>query len=182
MRLAVSMSEENGLEEIQKLIDDIQARLVELFDQFRELRIRLGQKPLGFAPSLVSEPSPAEQSPTEDARPEGTSPATIKEDIEEPTLAGSTKQALESDVRVSRLLDPISHELSTGSSPAEIIAEYLQAAKDELIPKETQNEKVARDIDIVLKFLRARGRRSIRPEERDNILRRIKRWKAHLSK
>jgi hypothetical protein len=43
-----------------------------------------------------------------------------------------------------------------------------------------RKKKVARDMDIVLNFLRARGKRSIRSEERDNILNRIRRWKAHL--
>ena len=180
------MSEENDLDEIQKLIDDMQARLVELFDQFRELRMRLGQKPPTLNPSFSSEVRfPREHIPVEETSHAEASPIKEKE-IDTSSSKPKKHEIPDSkttvDVRVSRLLDPINHELSTGSSPAEVIAEYLQAAKDELIPKEAQNEKVARDIDIVLKFLRARGRRSIRPEERDNILRRIKRWKAHLSK
>jgi len=35
-------------------------------------------------------------------------------------------------------------------------------------------------MDIVLNFLKARGTRGIRNEERDNIQKRIRRWKAHL--
>ena len=35
-------------------------------------------------------------------------------------------------------------------------------------------------MDIVLNFLKARGKKTIRPDERDNILKRIRRWKAHL--
>jgi hypothetical protein len=58
--------------------------------------------------------------------------------------------------------------------------EYLQSAREYLIDDDERKQKVARDMDIVLNFLRARGNRSIRPEERDNILKRIRRWKAHL--
>jgi len=164
----------------------MQSRLVELFDQFRELRIRLGQKPIRFPVSETPFSSArVEASAKEDgAKSEITSERSI-EDAKEPDEKVPPETVTEPshiDVRVSRLLDPISHELNTGNSPAEVIAEYLQSAKDELIDKEAQNDKVARDMDIVLKFLRARGRRSIRSEERDNILRRIKRWKAHLSK
>ena len=83
--------------------------------------------------------------------------------------------------RVARVLDPIAHELNTGEASAEVIAEYLQAAKDYLITKDSPNPKVARDIDVVLKFLRARGKRGIRSEERDNILKRLKRWHVYLS-
>jgi hypothetical protein len=78
-------------------------------------------------------------------------------------------------------LDPISHEIRTGEAPAEVIAEYLQAARDYLITKDRPNEKVARDMDVVDKFLRARGKKGIRPEERDNILKRIHRWSIMLS-
>ncbi len=181
------MSDEKEMEEIHKIIDDMQARLVELFDQFRELRIRLGQKPLNFVPISAAEIDSIKKDTLEERKSSDKAASIRVEELrksESPEIPA--KETLEKeakpDVRVSRLLDPISHELNTGSSPAEVIAEYLQAAKDELIPKEAQNDKVARDIDIVLKFLRARGRRSIRSEERDNILRRIKRWKAHLSK
>ena len=181
------MSEDNDLAEIQKLIDDMQARLVELFDQFRELRMRLGQKPPTFTFSSTSETKSPEASTAIGDEPEA-QPSTVSSDVHPETTSSVSPETktsdskVKTDVKVSRLLDPISHELSTGSSPAEVIAEYLQAAKDELISKEVQNDKVARDMDIVLKFLRARGRRNIRPEERDNILRRIKRWKAHLSR
>ncbi len=180
------MSENNEMDEIYEIIDEMQSRLVELFDQFRELRIRLGQKPIT---------PPHEITPFSSTRPKAVSTEDgAKSEVKTKFTPGEVKSADDSevvtdspsppkmDVRVSRLLDPISHELTTGSSPAEVIAEYLQSAKDELITKETQNNKVARDMDIVLKFLRARGRRGIRTEERDNILRRIKRWKAHLSK
>ena len=82
-----------------------------------------------------------------------------------------------------RSLDPIAHELRTGEAPAEIILEYLQAAREYLIDdtNDSQKSKVARDMDIVLNFLKARGTRTIRPDERDNILKRIRRWKAHLT-
>ena len=84
------------------------------------------------------------------------------------------------EAKISRVLDPIAHELKTGEVPAEVVGEYLQAAKDELISESRPNNKVAHDIDVVLKFLRARGSRKIRDEERDNILRRIDRWRAYL--
>ncbi|MFW9931180.1 MAG: hypothetical protein ACFFDR_00790 [Candidatus Thorarchaeota archaeon] len=182
------MSEENDMEDIQKLIDDMQAMLVELFDQFRELRMRLGQKPSNLVLSSTSGSSSSMEKPSIEDKPitkhisMESEEAQIKSSSSIPPKKETAEPDTKPDVRVSRLLDPISHELSTGSSPAEVIAEYLQAAKDELISKESQNDKVARDMDVVLKFLRARGRRSIRTEERDNILRRIKRWKAHLSK
>ena len=182
------MSDEKEMEEIHKIIDDMQARLVELFDQFRELRIRLGQKPLNFVPVSASEIASLKKDTSTEKASSDKALSDIETEVIHKSVSSETpnedisEQDATVDVRVSRLLDPISHELNTGSSPAEVIAEYVQAAKDELIPKEAQNDKVARDMDIVLKFLRARGRRSIRPEERDNILRRIKRWKAHLSK
>lgn len=87
----------------------------------------------------------------------------------------------EMNATLSRLLDPIVYELRTDNASAEVIAEYVQAAKDHLITKERPNEKVAKDIDVVLRFLRARGKRPIKPEERDNILTRVNRWKLHLS-
>ena len=98
--------------------------------------------------------------------------------LDEPQMEEHTPIA---KARVARVLDPIAHELNTGEATAEVIAEYLQAAKDYLITKDSPNPKVARDIDVVLKFLRARGKRGIRPEERDNILKRLKRWHIYLS-
>jgi hypothetical protein len=83
---------------------------------------------------------------------------------------------------VARVLDPIAHEVRTGEASAQVIAEYLQAAKDYLITKENPNEKVANDMEVVDRFLRARGNKGIRPEERDNILRRIRRWSIMLSR
>jgi hypothetical protein len=178
------MSDDHELDEIQRIIDEMQARLVELFDQFRELRIRLGQRDISDGIPIFSKVKSKE-----DYRPPDTAnPENLSEDVSSapsPPVAGTTSSHEEdypADVRVSRLLDPISHELMTDSSPADVIAEYVQSAKDELISDSEPNDKVARDMDIVLKFLRARGRRGIRPEERENILRRIRRWKAHLSK
>ncbi|MHA1883264.1 MAG: hypothetical protein ACTSUO_09505 [Candidatus Thorarchaeota archaeon] len=96
---------------------------------------------------------------------------------DEPHTSGSPL----TEAKISRVLDPIAHELKTGEVPAEVVGEYLQAAKDELISESRPNNKVAHDIDVVLKFLRARGSRKIRDEERDNILRRIDRWRAYLT-
>ncbi|MHA1905924.1 MAG: hypothetical protein ACW98Y_01400 [Candidatus Thorarchaeota archaeon] len=181
----------NEVDEIHQIIDNMQARLVELFDQLRELRTRLDQRTmptnhesvLPLFSKITESEEPPETTSSSMERNETTTeasdiPPETPADAERPT----TEPSAPSEVRVSRFLDPITHELKTGNSPAEVIAEYLQAAKDELITSSTSNEKVERDMDIVLKFLRARGRRGIRDEERDNILRRIKRWQAHLGK
>ncbi|MFW9850781.1 MAG: hypothetical protein ACFFF4_16765 [Candidatus Thorarchaeota archaeon] len=181
----------NEVDEIHQIIDNMQARLVELFDQLRELRARLDQRSMPtnhesvlplFSKITDSDESPEVTDSTmkyEETRTETSeTPTSPPSDTE----ISTTEPSASSEVRVSRFLDPITHELKTGSSPAEVIAEYLQAAKDELITSSSSNEKVERDMDIVLKFLRARGRRGIRDEERDNILRRIKRWQAHLGK
>ncbi len=178
------MSDDHELDEIERIIDEMQARLVELFDQFRELRIRLGQRDANGSIPIFSKVESTEDHKS----PDTSKPTNLSEDVSStpsppvPEVTSTHKDDYPADVRVSRLLDPISHELMTDSSPAEVIAEYVQSAKDELISGSAPNDKVARDMDIVLKFLRARGRRSIRPEERENILRRIRRWKAHLSK
>jgi hypothetical protein len=82
--------------------------------------------------------------------------------------------------KVARVFDPIAHELRTGEAPASVLAEYLQSAKDYLFGGENSNERVERDMDVVLKFLKARNAKGIRTEERDNILKRINRWKEAL--
>ncbi|MDF1537421.1 MAG: hypothetical protein P1Q69_00755 [Candidatus Thorarchaeota archaeon] len=183
------------VDEIHQIIDNMQARLVELFDQLRELRTHLDHRVIPvetgsvlplfskvnespIAPVSITTPVPEK---THSEKETSILPDT-KNDTTETISPSADEASPPSDVRVSHLLDPITHELRTGDSPAEVIAEYLQSAKDELITTSTPNEKVSRDMDIVLKFLRARGRRSIRPEERDNILRRIKRWQVHLVK
>ena len=181
---------------IRNLIDSMQSHLVMLFDELKELRSRLdlmsGEAPIVSSGTVVplfsgvkkvdedtnsravtelkddsksSESEEAKEAPTPDT-------ATISVEPERPTEPPNAK--------ASRLLDPIAHELQTGESPAEIIAEYLQAAKDNLITEDNPNERVSGDMDVVLKFLRARGKKGIRPEERDNILKRIRRWKASL--
>ncbi len=188
------------LNEIRQLIDSMQSGLVELFDQLRELRTRL---------NLVSEntsetsPTPAVlplfsevRTPTPDAI--GSDDADLSAAIPEPTtnqeepvppLVSDEKptDVVEAEVehtassaKVNRVLDPISHELRTGEAPAEIIYEYLQSAREYLIDDYSSKGKVARDMDIVLNFLKARGTKTIRPDERDNILKRIRRWKTHL--
>ena len=172
----------------------MQSSLVELFDQLRELRGRLN-----LVSDTTSESSPSilplfsevktpnsdvlESVPTLPKENEKPNPSTTESDSstdtempEEPETGSSAK--------VNRVLDPIAHELRTGEAPAEIIYEYLQAAREYLIDdddSESKKGKVARDMDIVLNFLKARGKRTIRPDERDNILKRIRRWKAHLA-
>ena len=112
-------------------------------------------------------------------------PEVTDTEIEEPNdMMVSTDLNGENKAKVNRVLDPIALELRTGEAPAEIIYEYLQAAREYLIDDddgESKKGKVARDMDIVLNFLKARGTRTIRPDERDNILKRIRRWKAHLA-
>ncbi len=179
----------------------MQSSLVELFDQLRELRERLHLVtglPADMPPSIV--PLFSEVKPLNDTIESELSSDSTKEDIpnpdtnsnSEPTLQESTDTTDEkspitessdsssSNAKVSRVLDPIALELRTGEATADIILEYLQAAKEYLIDDDEKKEKVARDMDIVLNFLKARGKRAIRTEERDNILKRIHRWKAHL--
>lgn len=170
----------------------MQSSLVELFDQLRELRSRLN-----IVSNTTSEASPSilplfseVKTPNSDAL-----DSASKLPVEEPN-ASITEREKTNDIaisegldggnsaKVNRVLDPIAHELRTGEAPAEIIYEYLQAAREYLIDdddSESQKGKVARDMDIVLNFLKARGTRTIRPDERDNILKRIRRWKAHLA-
>ena len=132
-----------------------------------------------------STPTDVSDSGVESARPSSTSDEKLDNDTsysepsvpsDEPHSSGSSL----TEAKISRVLDPIVHELKTGQVPAEVIGEYLQAAKDELISDSRLNSKVAHDVDVVLKFLKARGSRKIRDEERDNILRRIDRWRAYL--
>jgi len=179
----------------------MQSGLVELFDQLRELRERLHLVtglPADMPPSIV--PLFSEVKPLSDTVELEPSSDSIKEDSlnsdtnshSEPTLQEITETTDEkssitdssdsssSNAKVSRVLDPIDRELRTGEATADIILEYLQAAKEYLIDDDEKNKKVARDMDIVLNFLKARGKRAIRTEERDNILKRIRRWKAHL--
>ncbi len=116
-------------------------------------------------------------------RPQPARPESVGESSGAVSVDSMTSEGHVTDMSatLSRLLDPIAYELRTDNASAEVIAEYVQAAKDRLITREHPNEKVARDIDVVLRFLKARGKRAIKPEERDNILTRINRWKLHLS-
>jgi hypothetical protein len=185
-------------EELRKLIDNMQAGLVELFNQLHELRRRLNiteknnEKAVG--PSIV--PIFAEVS-KKDEQHDSTSSDTNRDysvsdgdritTVEQSEETDSLESSLETselsstpEAKIARVLDPILHELRTGESPAEVLAEYVQAAKDYLLPDPSTNQKVAHDMDLVLKFLRARGKKSIRSDERDNILKRISQWKKHL--
>ena len=192
---------DDELNDIRQLIDHMQSSLVELFDQLRELRERLHLVtglPVDMPPSIVplfSEVKPlndtVELEPSSDSIKED-SPNSYTNSHSESTLQEITDTTDEkspitdpsdsgsSNAKVSRVLDPIALELRTGEATADIILEYLQAAKEYLIDDDEKKKKVARDMDIVLNFLKARGKRAIRTEERDNILKRIRRWKAHL--
>jgi hypothetical protein len=193
--------------DIRQLIDSMQSGLVELFDQLRELRNRLSLLsglPTGASPSVMSLFSEVKQSTdksdstlesesfesskneenndvlferSQESKPDSLSEADMNAPTESITSSIDTSSA---NAKVSRVLDPIVRELKTGEATADIVLEYLQAAKDYLIDDDERKKKVARDMDIVLNFLKARGKRGIRTEERDNILKRIRRWKAHL--
>ncbi len=171
------MSDKN-LEHIKKLIDTMQSGLVELFDQLHEIRRQLDLTGDNSESGSVLSPAPLFSgiSPTPSSSPTTTGTESSTESPPtEPKDPPLTNDA------VARVLDPITHELQTGEAPAEVIAEYLQAAKDYLVNEGLSNDKVADDMGVVLKFLRARGNKGIRPEERDNILERIRRWKAHIT-
>jgi hypothetical protein len=182
------------LNEIKQLIDSMQSGLVELFDQLRELRGRLNlvsETTSETSPSIlplfseVKTPNSDVLDSTEKPPTENEEPNTHSTESETPVdLPMSEDLDTGNNAKVNRVLDPIAHELRTGEAPAEIIYEYLQAAREYLIDDddtESQKGKVARDMDIVLNFLEARGKKTIRPDERDNILKRIRRWKAHLA-
>jgi len=188
---------DDDLNEIRQLIDSMQSGLVELFDQLRDLRTRLNLVSEN-ASETVSTPAilplfsevKAPSSDTTDDEILEVPESSIEKEEPEPSVVVDEpppKDVEESDLeesagnaKVNRVLDPISHELRTGEAPAEIIYEYLQSAREYLIDDASEKGKVARDMDIVLNFLKARGKKTIRPDERDNILKRIRRWKAHL--
>jgi len=189
---------DDELNDIRQLIDHMQSGLVELFNQLRELRERLHLitgLPKDLPPSIV--PLFSEVKPASDKEELPPSPEPELDDNPEP-IGDSEPMFQETDTggemdsdtessdsssanaKVNRVLDPIARELRTGEATADIILEYLQSAKDYLIDDDARKKKVSRDMDIVLNFLKARGEREIRTEERDNILKRIRRWKAHL--
>jgi hypothetical protein len=192
--------DDNELKEMRLLIESMQSALVELFDELTELRKRLDSlqddspEPTPRVIPLFSEVSAARESTeetvqTNDTTPKDTpapsetegSPITeTPEEIQEQDHSHVSEKASSVNAKVSRVLDPIALELRTGEASAEIVFEFLQTAKDYLIDDDSRKEKVARDIDVVLRFLKARGKRAIRDEERENILKRMERWKAHL--
>jgi len=178
----------------------MQSGLVELFNQLRELRERLHLVtglPEDLPPSIVplfseiksvndtdelpSSPEPElDDSPEPISDPEPMLKETTDTNDEIDTSTDSSDDSSSANAKVNRVLDPIARELRTGEATADIILEYLQSAKDYLIDDDERKKKVSRDMDIVLNFLKARGERGVRTEERDNILKRIRRWKAHL--
>ncbi len=197
---------------LSRLIGEIQATLVELFDQLRELRYLLGQAdcstehssdnphPSGqttpvspFTPvsdavvaSTTTAPGQTREVPADQGAHVSSSRGSASrtqpvQGAPQSVTVGSHETAPSPSARVARVLDPIAHEIRTGEAPASLLAEYLQTAKEYLITTEYPNERVARDMDLVLRFLRARGLKAIRPEERTNILKRIQRWKVLLS-
>ncbi len=173
-------------EEIKRLIDHMQTGLVELFDQLRELR-RLLDMPADT--EMVVEPTPT---PSEDAVSPGlftgvssSSPRSVSSATPEPSVTRSSSLSSSASPTPSpETEDPLeafAEKVRAGSVSANELAAQLKSVKSAVITPSRPNERVERDMDIVLKFLQKRGKKGIRPEERDNILKRIQRWKAHLA-
>ncbi|TFG15257.1 hypothetical protein EU537_01120 [Candidatus Thorarchaeota archaeon] len=189
-----SLSDETR-KKVNRLIDAMQSNLVELYDIMNELRSHLGGIPLSdeensaifsevkakkgtaqpYDPVTKPAASESKQPSSDHAKTESSFSESVESESEK--AVGETNL---NEARVSRVLDPIAFEVENANSPAEVVAEYVQSAKDELITPQKPNNKVSQDMDIVLKFLRARGTKPINPDERENILRRIKRWHAYL--
>ncbi len=186
-------------EEIRKVIDHLQVGLVELFDQLSQLRRLLDlasvDLPSDSAPvtkglfsRVSSEKAERVDSSAETKTESGLEASSDISDrdsgISDAERSGnniedkSTEESISASAATK--LDPIAHEIREGVSSAEQIAVMLEAAKKSLVTPDSP--KVENDMDIVLKFLKARGNRGIRPEESENILRRIDRWKVYLSR
>ncbi|MHA1958877.1 MAG: hypothetical protein ACW99U_01515 [Candidatus Thorarchaeota archaeon] len=127
----------------------------------------------------VDEDEPEDTSDSHTPEPSPESDVLVESDPEVSIAAGDGTHTL-GTASVSRLLDPIAHELKTGHAAADVIAEYVKTARDDLTAKGSLDDRVARDMDVVLRFLSARGKKEIRSEERANILKRIDRWKTYL--
>jgi hypothetical protein len=172
------------------LPSDAQASVVSLFTEVEKTPDTTPSDTTPESPSLHEEvPLPDETKPehahssppAEPASEEAPSEPSIPSDLTEIDLESKPIDIIPiGSAKVARVLDPIAHELRTGEAPASVLAEYLQSAKDYLFSSGSFNERVERDIDVVLKFLKARNTKGIRPEERDNILKRIDRWKEAL--
>lgn len=186
-------------EKIRKVIDHLQVGLVELFDQLSQLRRLLDlasvdlpsdSSPVtkGLFSRVSSEKAERVDSSEERKTESGLEASSDRSDrdsgISDVERAGSNAEDKSTEESISASvatkLDPIAHEIREGVSSAEQIAIMLEAAKKSLVT--TDSPKVENDMDIVLKFLKARGNRGIRPEESENILRRIDRWKLYLSR
>ena len=169
---------------IRRLIDLMQSGLVELFDQLRELRQRLDLETESSEDTSTST-IPLFSEITKSSLHDSSTPKStesIAKTVNPVTTTNSTTLKPLSSASPFRLLDPIAYELQIGEASAEVIAEYLEAAKTYLARRGTPDERVIKDMNIVLNFLRARGKRGIRPTESDNILKRISRWKIALSR
>ncbi len=203
---------DKSVEQVLKIIDQLQSGLVDLFDQLRELRRLLNIQPELVSIMSSSIPSTAVSTDAEKSSSVSSaitaSPKTHSVDasvfaassssitttptaesmrdtgessgLPKSRVDASTSRTSSFDVTVGRLLDPLAHELKTGDSPANVIAELLEHVKIRL-SKLKNFEIISKDVESVLKFLKNRGNRTIRPEERNNILRRIARWKVELS-
>ncbi|MHA1770942.1 MAG: hypothetical protein ACTSYL_05935 [Candidatus Thorarchaeota archaeon] len=180
-------------EEIKRLIDYMQSGLVELFDQFRELR-RLLDMPSDTesatsGESVTSGPlfsgvgSKESSPPSSKAVPSSSTPETKSTRPSDPEHISPSPFSASEDFssKVETTLAAFADKVQSSDVPAEELATHLETVKELLVTKERPNERVERDMNIVLRFLQKRGMRGIRPEERDNILKRIHGWKAHLT-
>ncbi|MCF2137159.1 MAG: hypothetical protein K9W43_07920 [Candidatus Thorarchaeota archaeon] len=187
-------------EEIKRLIDHMQSSLVELFDQFRELRRLLDMsddtESVTSGESASSGPIFTEVS-SKDSHPASsmaTPPSSTSSSFDSVTEASSprpptpdyvspppTTRTDDFSTLVDTTLAAFADKAQSSDVLAEELAAHLEMVKARLISKERPNERVERDMNIVLRFLQKRGMKGIRPEERDNILKRIQRWRAHLT-
>ncbi len=180
---------ERRLEDIDGLIDRIQTGLVELFDLFRELRRQLhiasaaagrGARSVatGQRETAARQPGVAGTASQSRGNNTGSHPETTRYSTQ--GTRGVATPPISRKTLINKVLDMFARHVEAADAVASVLARELERARATLITPEYPNESVAGDMAIVLRFLRARGERGIRPQERDNILQRIHRWKMHL--
>ena len=166
--------------DIDRIIDQIQTGLVELFDLFKELRRQLRQASVEAGRGVrAREDYPTHQHgnvPNEGGgRAHGQGLMSRVDNRPQARMSAVSRKGL-----VTRVLDDFAQQVETVDAIGSDLAQSLERVRATVITPEYPNEGVARDMDVVLRFLRARGPRGIRPQERSNILKRIQRWKMHL--
>ncbi|MEM2143074.1 MAG: hypothetical protein QXS20_08375 [Candidatus Thorarchaeota archaeon] len=180
------------------MIEAIQSGLVEVFDQFRELRKLLASVEGGPTTSRIPDSvGPVSVPPPDDSSIRSASASTVELTRgTEPTTSPSTEvppaaatdgnhlittSPVEIKATTSRILDPIAREVSGSNLPAHVLLEYMLKAKEYLGAKIRIDDRVSADMDLVIRFLRSRGNGGLTEDERKNILLRIKRWKEYIS-